>query len=93
MPTLPPHSDPPQRRPRSPHRGTTTERGYGTAHQALRLQVLAEQGGLCAWCKRVWGTDLHHLDHDSHNQARSNLVVICERCHQDYHRRVNSIRE
>lgn len=73
----------PQHTPRP--RGSTTERGYGTAHQKQRKILLARHP-LCQRCGQDWSAHLHHLDHNPHNRDESNVVVLCERCHQAEHR-------
>ena len=67
--------------------------------QGLRLQVLREQNGLCAWCKNkgyiVTATVVHHIvevesgktEAEQHRLmfARSNCVGLCQQCHNSYH--------
>ena len=66
----------------------------------MRLQVLREQQGLCAWCKEkgrvVTATVVHHLVEVESGKteaeqrrlmfARSNCVGLCRQCHADYHK-------
>lgn len=67
--------------------------------QGLRLQVLREQNGLCAWCKAkgyiVPATVVHHIVEVESGKteseqrrlmfSRSNCVGLCSQCHSDYH--------
>jgi 5-methylcytosine-specific restriction endonuclease McrA len=64
----------------------TTDRGYGSVHQKLRLMVIADQVGICLWCHQAWASELHHLDHRPSNTKRENLVALCPKCHQEYHK-------
>lgn len=61
-------------------RGTTTQRGYGHAHQKARAQVLGERP-VCERCRDALSTDLHHRDGNTHNRRPENLEALCERCH------------
>lgn len=63
-----------------PPRKTTTERGYGYAHQVARKRLLAAEP-ICQRCEDAISTDMHHIDHDPHNRHPSNLEALCERCH------------
>ena len=65
----------------------------------LRVRVLREQNGLCAWCLKkgyvVPAEVVHHLVEVETGRtqeeqrrlmfARSNVVGICRRCHSDHH--------
>lgn len=55
-------------------RGTTTERGYGSAHVALRAEwaLLVSTGTvLCARCDLpISSTEPWHLDHDDNDRTR-----------------------
>lgn len=62
-------------------KASSAARGYGHRHRQARRQVLAAQGGLCAWCRDAAATDLHHADGNTANLSRPNLVALCERCH------------
>lgn len=68
-------------------------------YAGLRLRVLRDQRGLCAWCKAkgyiVPATVVHHLVEvesgttESEQKrlmfSRSNCVGLCRKCHSDYH--------
>lgn len=69
-----------------PPRGTTTERGYGTAHQRQRARLLT-QHPICQRCGNDWSKHLHHIDRDTFNRDPSNVVMLCERCHDAEHGR------
>ncbi len=62
---------------------TTTERGYGYAHQQARVQALAEleqeDGQPCARCGQpMWHNDAHHLDLD-HTSDRAGYRGLAHR--------------
>jgi 5-methylcytosine-specific restriction endonuclease McrA len=65
-------------------RGTTSERGYGHAHQKQRARLIALHP-LCQRCGEDWSEHLHHKDRDPFNRAADNVEVICEHCHQVEH--------
>lgn len=68
-------------------------------YAGLRVQVLRDQQGLCAWCKAkgyiVPATVVHHIievesgktEAEQHELMfkRSNCVGLCRKCHSDYH--------
>ena len=66
-------------------RGKTAERGYDSrVWRKVRVMVLAEEP-LCRKCYQqglvVPATEVHHLDHNPHNNARENLESLCKSCH------------
>jgi 5-methylcytosine-specific restriction endonuclease McrA len=69
-----------------PPRGTTTERGYGYAHRRQRERLL-KLHPVCQRCGERWSAHLHHVDHDPHNRAASNALMLCEPCHRAEHGR------
>lgn len=72
----------------NPHRGSRHERGYGTAWDKLRAEVLRRDAGLCQPCLRAGHVtpDCRTVDHKV-NKAQggddrpSNLQTICTLCH------------
>jgi len=64
----------------APPRGTTAERGYGTAHVKQRRRFL-KLHPICQRCEDRFATDLHHKDGNPFNRAESNLEAVCEGCH------------
>lgn len=68
-------------------------------YAGLRIQVLREQHGLCAWCKAkgyiVPATVVHHMIEVESGKteaeqrrlmfSRSNCVGLCRECHNAYH--------
>lgn len=84
MPTAPKIVPTTPRKQTPPTRGTTTERGYGWAHQKLRARLL-EKHPLCQRCEQRWSVHLHHKDRDPHNRRASNLEMLCEPCHAAEH--------
>ncbi len=37
---------------------------------------------LCERCKKAPPIDRHHIDGNTHNNVRDNLMMLCRRCHQ-----------
>ena len=66
------------------YRGSSTERGYGTRHRKIRAVVMREEP-LCREClKTGWVTpssEMDHIDGDAWNTERSNLQMLCKKCH------------
>lgn len=68
-------------------RGTRHERGYGTAWDKLRRQVLQRDAGLCQVCARAGRVmRAHAVDHVVPKAAggtddQDNLQAICRPCH------------
>lgn len=69
-----------KRKRQTPHKGSTTERGYGHAHQVARRHLLARHP-VCQMCEKAFATDMHHVDGNPHNRLAENLLAVCERCH------------
>jgi len=65
-------------------RGTTTERGYGWEHQKQRARLIARHP-VCQRCDSNWSAHLHHVDGDPFNRTASNVLMLCEPCHQAEH--------
>ena len=56
----------------------------------LRIKILAQQRFKCLGCTRDiitnnLASDLHHIDSNPKNNRRSNLEVLCVKCHQEVH--------
>ena len=68
---------------------TATARGYGADWQRIRKHKLAIQP-FCEVCEGLaittLATEVHHADGCTDNNAMSNLVSICRRCHMVIHR-------
>lgn len=69
-------------------RGTRHERGYGTAWDKIRKQILRRDAGLCQPCKRLGQItpNCNTVDHITAKAAggsdeSSNLQTICTPCH------------
>jgi len=84
MPTAPklPPIRPTATRPAT--RPSTTARGYGVAHQRQRARLIALYP-VCQRCASAWSEHLHHRDHNPHNRADSNALMLCAACHQREH--------
>ena len=61
------------------------ERGYGHDHQKQR-KVMIARSPVCQRCCDAWSEHLHHIDGDPFNRDPSNVVMLCEECHQAEHR-------
>lgn len=75
-----------QKAPTTKHQ-TTTERGYGAMWQRIRLNVIAQFGGLCGKCRDAWAVHVHHISADTSDVWEGNLIPLCLKCHQDEHRK------
>ena len=70
-------------------KGSRHERGYGAAWQKLRDQTLRRDNHLCQPCKRngrlTPAREVHHIKAKAHGgtDEMSNLISICQECHQD----------
>jgi len=56
-------------------------REYGRA-LAQKLYPVLDQ---CEWCAHRPATERHHLDGDTHNNVRENLLFLCRWCHHQQH--------
>lgn len=43
--------------------------------------------GVCAICGKTDGVEVHHIDENRSNNLPSNLITLCESCHQRVHSR------
>lgn len=69
-----------------PPRGTTEQRGYGTAHRKQRARLI-DAHPLCQRCANDWSAHLHHIDRDPFNRDPSNVEMLCTGCHDREHGR------
>lgn len=61
--------------------------GYG---RARRLYPIL---GKCEVCKKAKAQDCHHIDKNQLNNDRSNIVLVCKKCHVKIERRWEKIWE
>ena len=62
--------------------GATGQRGSQHQPRGMRDVVWREQRKRCGRCrKQVASFELHHIDGNARNNARSNLVCLCKGCH------------
>ena len=47
----------------------------------LREIIMAEQKNICAKCGTSVDVIVHHIDFDERNNAKSNLILLCWKCH------------
>lgn len=64
-------------------RQSRSKRGYNSSHYRLRKMVMAEQP-ICAaeGCSEP-GIEMDHIDGNPWNRDRSNLQMLCKRCHSE----------
>ena len=66
------------------YRGSSTQRGYGARHQAIRELVRREEP-LCRECLKTGqitpSNEMDHIDGNALNTERSNLEMLCKSCH------------
>ena len=60
----------------------TAARGYNALHQRQRVQVIREQSGICAICRKAFAAELDHIDGNPWNKDRANLQGLCKPCHR-----------
>lgn len=53
---------------------------------AMRTLILHRDKNKCRMCNRRDGLEVHHLNYERVGQERdSDLVTLCDRCHNDIH--------
>lgn len=67
-----------------PKPNPTSREHYGTKHQKLRLQRLA-QHPICERCQAAFSTQAHHLVYPA--RSVDDYQALCEGCHKEEHRR------
>lgn len=63
-------------------RGRRAESRSAYNHEARRILQDASIPECCAWCDQGDGVEVHHSDHDWHNQSLENLMWLCVPCHR-----------
>lgn len=62
----------------------------GMVGRTMRRNILTYQNNQCACCRRHFSTyvphEIHHLNHNSTDNERRNLVALCANCHGAHHR-------
>lgn len=62
----------------------------GMVARSIRRSIISYQNNECACCRRHFGTfvphEIHHLNHNSSDNERRNLVALCANCHGAHHR-------
>lgn len=63
------------------------------AHASARKLVYLINGRekVCEMCGSYRNVDVHHKDHNFHNNAPENLVLVCRSCHMKLHRPANNV--
>lgn len=74
---------------RKKHENIRRFKGSGTNSNYYRTAFLEERGGVCERCGVPDGLELHHIVSvaEGGSHKASNLLVICEDCHKDEHKR------
>lgn len=62
-------------------RVSSSKKGYNRSHYRLRKMIMSEQPICNAKGCNELGIELHHIDGDSWNRSRNNLVMLCKSCH------------
>lgn len=73
---------------------------YPKNWREIALRVKEEAGWRCEWCGARHGEPhpvtgskvvltVHHIDGDARNNARSNLVALCQKCHLEADREMH----
>lgn len=63
--------------------GSAAERGYDARWREVRARQL-QAFPFCQRCGRR-ATLVHHIDGNAHNDDMSNLMSLCDSCHQKVH--------
>jgi len=73
---------------RSPSRRRRLPLGV-ESYRRLHQQVLERDGWRCQHCGRLDELQVHHIQLRSRlgDDAESNLITLCAKCHQDAHQR------
>ena len=61
----------------------------GQAHQSAKKigYLIGNRERVCEICGSTRSIDVHHKDHDFHNNSPENLMVLCRSCHMKIHRK------
>lgn len=59
--------------------------GRKCIYQHLRSEVVKFYKGVCSECGGE-GREVHHIDRDTSNNKKDNLVLLCINCHKDKHK-------
>ena len=54
---------------------------------AMNAAAIRAEVGACQSCGATGRLDIHHRDRNKRNQERTNLAVLCHRCHMQEHAR------
>ncbi len=58
--------------------------------KSIIFNVIDRQGNKCGLCKtkfcRMVPHEIHHLNHNSTDNNKSNLLALCPNCHSAHHR-------
>ena len=77
-----------KKKPSGWDRGSSSERGYGTAWKKLRLHVIRRDQGFCVACRKrgelVKGREVDHIVRkaDGGTDDISNLQLLCKEHHR-----------
>ena len=71
-------SNPPRSSKRVPRRSSVRSLHH-------RLREVAKRCETCGYDKLLAVLQVHHRDHNHHNNAPENLAVLCPTCHAEHH--------
>lgn len=63
-------------------RGRRSESRTAYNYEARGILQQAGRPELCAWCGQLGRVEVHHVDHDWHDQSLENLMWLCVPCHR-----------
>ena len=56
------------------------------AYRHIKLLIRKRDGNACNLCAGGYRLEVHHIDETPSNNASSNLVLLCQPCHNEVHR-------
>lgn len=63
-----------------------TDQTFNNAHTSARkINELILKKDKCEICGSTQHLDIHHIDHDWHNNSPGNLMCVCRSCHNRIH--------
>jgi hypothetical protein len=63
---------------------------YTGKWSAFKHAVKKRDKGICGYCgKEHQRVAVHHIDHNASNNVMSNLLTLCDPCHNHYHHRTS----
>jgi hypothetical protein len=57
-------------------------------NRRIKMLNLTKEKDHCFFCKKTDKLDIHHIDKDTKNNSKENLMLLCRGCHKKLHGRV-----